>query len=150
MAFLRAPDGSWRLECAKSESELAEFAAHWKMRRSTALAALALGVRVRECLGFYLWIISAGRTCEQQQDLEAAGRPAASCNISTHVIDSPARLATGFDIRGPVFDEPIIWHSIGTIAQALALRWGGGSRILSNGLPEDLNHFDEGPRSVTG
>jgi len=156
MSLKRWLDGSMVLENPASHADFCEFVAEWQVTETLAAKAMALGCRFTEGGGFALRIISGGRTCEQQNRLRAAGRPAASCARSTHVLEG-GRLATGFDIATPTGVGPpgspsadLVWRTIGALAQLEGLRWGGGSDILVSGVPTDPNHFDLGPREVTG
>lgn len=94
-----------------------------------------------EGTGHGLQIISGYRTCEEQQLLGERGRPAAPCDVSTHV-SCPA---TGADLRVSGFATRQLKLELGRAAQLAGLRWGGGSEI-QDGIPLDWNHVDLGPR----
>lgn len=90
-----------------------------------------------------LQIISGFRTCEEQEQLAREGRPAAPCELSTHV----ACPATGADLRilGS-FPGQNQKQAFGAAAATAGLRWGGGSSRDESGIPSDWNHVDLGPR----
>jgi len=93
-----------------------------------------------------LLIISGFRSREEQDALEAAGRPTAPFDLSTHTTCP----ATGADLRigdlpgSQVPEELKRWF--GSLAAVSGLRWGGGSS-RTNGIPSDWNHVDLGPRN---
>lgn len=99
-----------------------------------------------------LFIISGFRTCEQQAELKAKGRPAAPCDRSTHT-SCPA---TGADVWSaaaqethlPGIPDPSRGSRLAlvSIAESVGLRVGGGGPVDSGGLPVDWNHWDLGPR----
>ena len=89
-----------------------------------------------------LSIISGFRTCEEQEALEAAGQPAAPCDLSTHV-SCPATGADLLTLPFPVVSVKARFLAEGTLA---GLRVGGGSPVDSAGIPSDWNHVDLGPR----
>lgn len=87
-------------------------------------------------------IISGYRTRAEQDALRRRGRPAASDDTSTHRTCP----STGVDVSlgfGVVQTEKQIW---GRILFMNGLRWGGGSKLDSNGIPSDWQHVDLGPR----
>ena len=87
-------------------------------------------------------IISGARTRAQQRSLGRAGRPTAPDELSTH----RSCPATGVDISlgfAPTRVQKAIW---GRIAVLNGLRWGGGGRVDSGGIPVDWGHVDRGPR----
>jgi hypothetical protein len=88
------------------------------------------------------WIISGARTCQQQLALRAAGRPATSCELSTHV----SVPATGADLFIGGLPSPAIKATFGRLVVFAGLRWGGGSPVDDIGIPSDWNHVDLGPR----
>jgi hypothetical protein len=93
--------------------------------------------------GRRLEIISGYRTCGDQERLEAAGRPAAPCHLSTHTT-SPA---TGADVSIGFGPTTAMKARLGALAVWNELRWGGGSPVdPQTGIPSDWNHFDLGPR----
>lgn len=89
-----------------------------------------------------LRIISGYRTAEEQDDLRASGRPAAPDEASTH----RSCPATGADLDLPFTADPYAKLELGRLSQLVGLRWGGGSRLDSKGIPVDWNHVDLGPR----
>lgn len=108
--------------------------------------AQRLVVMIREfekITGHRLQIISGHRSCAEQYRLRREGRPAAPCELSTHVI-CPAE---GADLRIPgVFPTSHIKQEFGAAAILAGLRWGGGSEEDDRGIPSDWNHVDTGPR----
>lgn len=89
-------------------------------------------------------IISGHRTCEEQQRLQDAGRPAAPCELSNHVLCP----ALAVDIRIEGLPTPSLKTVLGRIVTLERLRWGGGSRVdPKTSIPEDWNHIDTGPRT---
>lgn len=90
-----------------------------------------------------LVIISGFRTCDQQADLEASGRPAASCDRSTHTWCP----ASGMDVwLSSAAENRGVRLALLTMAEAEGLRVGGGGPVDAEGLPVDWNHWDLGPR----
>ena len=101
--------------------------------------------RAAGTLPFDVFIISGYRSCEEQQALAAAGRPAADCHLSTHVATCPA---TGADVKLSVPALPMIQAQFGQAVVFAGLRWGGGSPVdPETGIPSDWNHVDLGPVS---
>jgi len=86
-------------------------------------------------------IISGFRMAEKQLRLEAAGRPAAPVELSTHTTCP----ATGADLSIGFLPPKLLKFELGHQMTLQGLRWGGGSAVV-NELPEDWNHFDLGPR----
>jgi len=87
-------------------------------------------------------LISGHRTAQEQRNLGRAGRPAARDDLSTHRTCP----ATGADISlgfGTTRVQKAIW---GRIVTMNGLRWGGGGRVDSGGIPFDWGHVDLGPR----
>jgi uncharacterized protein YcbK (DUF882 family) len=89
-----------------------------------------------------LEIISGARTIAQQNALRLRGRPTAPNDRSTH-LTCPA---TGADIQILGLVSVDMKQSFVRMAQANGLRVGGGSAIDKNGIPDDWNHVDLGPR----
>jgi len=88
-------------------------------------------------------IISGYRTAAEQRRLARQGRPTAPDAISTH----RSCPATGVDVSlgfGVARVEKAIWGRIVTLN---GLRWGGGGRVDSGGIPFDWGHVDRGPRA---
>lgn len=97
-------------------------------------------------LPFKLLLVSGFRTRSEQDALSKAG-DAAPFDRSTHTTCP----ATGMDLQVVGWSKknapPEIRRVFGTAAQAVGLRWGGGSRADERtGLPVDWNHVDLGPR----
>jgi len=98
----------------------------------------------RSLTGHDFEAISGFRTCRQQEQLAARGRPAAPCDVSTHT-SCPA---TGMDFRlGGLFGSDVVKSLFGSAAVQAGLRWGGGSPLdPETNIPSDWNHVDLGPR----
>lgn len=95
-------------------------------------------------LPFDISIISGYRTAEEQLELEAAGRPTAPDELSTH----RSCPATGADLRVGVAVTDAVKATLGREAITVGLRWGGGSPIdPRTGIPSDWNHVDLGRRA---
>lgn len=91
--------------------------------------------------GTFPVVISGYRTEAEQATLIRQGRGAPD-HLSTH----RSWPATGLDLsigRTPTYAEKALF---GGLAQAVGLRWGGGSALDENGQPWDWNHVDGGPR----
>jgi len=93
-------------------------------------------------LGFPISIISGWRSCEEQKQLAEAGRPTATCALSTHVASCPA---TGVDLWPGVVPVVSVRARMGAEGVFAGLRWGGGGPVDQDGQPLDWNHFDLGP-----
>ncbi len=108
------------------------------------LAGLLLLVRRQWLLetGRPFEIISGHRTCAEQLALKEIGRPATSCDLSTHV----AFPSQGADLFLGGLPSPAIKATFGRIVVLTGLRWGGGSPVDGLGIPSDWNHVDRGPR----
>lgn len=151
------------------ESDPCELSREWitDVRVTTLLLVLiSLMKRDPRLQGIYwgLKIISGFRTLAEQEELRRQGRPTADPDKSTH-LSCPA---TGVDLRLEEHMDPendlgdrSLWLAIGELAEAIGLRWGGGSPNASwwrpqdapGGIgrvrayfPSDFNHFDLGPR----
>jgi len=88
-------------------------------------------------------IISGHRTGAEQAALGRAGRPTARDDLSTH----RSCPATGVDISLGAFPTRVQKATWGRIAVLNGLRWGGGGRVDSGGIPIDWGHVDRGPRT---
>jgi len=119
-----------------------ELVDRWLISLELAQKLKAVAARLEQRLSFVL--ISGYRTCLEQQALAAAGRPAASCDRSTHT-SCPS---TGADIwiEGGRSGSLIDVIDLGLAAEREGLRWGGGSARDQSGIPFDWNHLDLGPR----
>lgn len=113
-----------------------------RVRADVAFKIAALQIVFVWYEGILPEVISGYRTATAQAGLERAGRPAARDDLSTHRSDP----ATGVDLSLGPFPTQQQKITLGRIAEAIGLRWGGGSPIV-NGIPTDWNHFDVGPRS---
>ncbi len=89
-------------------------------------------------------IISGHRSIEKQMELKRQGRPAADPLVSNHT-SCPA---TAVDVRIGFAPTRVLKATLGRLAVAEGLRWGGGSPVDSGGIPSDWNHLDLGPRST--
>mgnify|MGYP000105578445 CR=1 FL=1 len=143
-------NGAWELKPFENGCDIALFSTGWSLRPELVCRLGALGGAWRDEMGSTLWLFSGGRTCMEQERLAAEGRPAASCEVSTHVIGPLRRFATGADVG---FDRTLTTPELvrfGQMAECLGLRWGGGSDKDYSGIPFDFAHVDLGPRSQTG
>jgi len=95
-----------------------------------------------------LTIISGERTCAQQEALGRAGRPAASCKLSTHVVSKSGPCgATGADLWTTPTPVTAVKHRFAAAMTFAGLRVGGGSPVdPRTGLFSDWNHVDLGPK----
>lgn len=124
-----------------AESRLCALATRWKI---SGELSIRLG-RMAQALTFPALIISGYRSEQEQEALRRAGRPTAPSHLSTH-LTCPA---TGADLKLiTVVKLPTlaVKKHFGAAAAAAGLRWGGGSKIGSDGTPEDWHHVDLGPR----
>lgn len=122
--------------------KLEDLIRRWQIDPRLACVLVEKQADIEARVGRQLEIISGYRTCAQQEALERQGRPAAPCDVSTHV-SCPA---TGVDIRlgfAPTQAQKLI---CGAILVYAGLRWGGGGPVDSDRIPVDWNHFDLGPR----
>lgn len=122
-----------------SAEQLCAMARKWKIDLNLAFALHRMAKNNQQ---FGISIISGFRTCEEQQRLEAQGRPAAPCDVSTHT-SCPA---TGADLQPSVAVNDYVKAQLGVSAALAGLRWGGGSPVSREGIPVDWNHVDLGPR----
>ena len=150
--LIKLLNGYWELRPVASERDLIIISSHWRIRPDLTRLVTQLGGWIKAAYGVRAWIVSGGRSCERQ--IELSNEPnsmATTCELSTHVVHPTERpWATGVDIG---FDRKMTdqeWRCIGSYAQSIGLRWGGGSPILPSGVPVDAIHFDLGPRSQTG
>jgi len=94
-------------------------------------------------------IISGLRSCERQADLTAEGLMTAPCGLSTHIVGVATpigKLATGVDISFGFAPTNAQKLAVGAIVEAAGLRWGGGAKRDSNGIPvgHEWAHIDLG------
>lgn len=121
------------------ETDYCQLARAWQLQQILAWNL----VRMTRRLEFAVSIISGHRSCEQQEALRREGRPAAPCDVSTHVV-CPAQ---GADLLPGVAPTNAVKARFGEAALSVGLRWGGGSPIdPETGIPSDWNHVDMGPR----
>ena len=121
-----------------------EVAKEWSIRGELAIRLAHMERIFKNATGHDLQIISGFRTCAKQMDLGTQGRPAAPCELSTHVICP----AMGADLRvAGAFPSRTVKQAFGNSAVLAGLRWGGGSERDENGIPSDWNHVDLGPRT---
>ncbi len=123
------------------ETDPCQLSSRWtiSLELSRKLVAMATGIP------FGLTIYSGMRSAALQDSLREAGRPTAANDRSTH-LSCPA---TGADVRfttGAANLEPQSRAQFGLAAQMAGLRWGGGGSIGDDGIPNDWNHLDLGPR----
>lgn len=118
----------------------------WWLRWGISLnLALRLMHMAAELAPIPVNIISGYRTPEEQNKLRAEGRPTAANDRSTH-LSCPA---TGADLSLPTLATIDSTKALlGRAATFAGLRWGGGSRPNSAGIPGDWNHVDLGPREA--
>ena len=121
------------------ETDPCGLAAKWGISNELAFGLVRFS-RLAEDLG--LSIFSGARTCAEQTALKAQGRPAASCDVSTHV-SCPATGADLLTTPVPLVSVKARFLAAGTLA---GLRVGGGSPVGADGIPSDWNHVDLGPR----
>ncbi len=124
------------------ETDPCQLARTWGLDLRLARKLVAFS-RLAGDLG--LSIDSGARTCAEQMALKDAGRPAAPCHVSTHVVGPGRPCSTGADLLttpAPVTAVKARFLAEGTLA---GLRVGGGSRTVL-GIPIDWNHVDLGPR----
>lgn len=87
-------------------------------------------------------IISGWRSRNEQRQLSRQGRPTAPDDISTH----RSCPATGVDISLGLLPSTFLKVTWGFHAVRRGLRWGGGGKLDSDGIPVDWQHVDTGPR----
>lgn len=127
--------GAQELNCTDSLEEFCAFGRRWKLEPNITRRILILGMRVRRDLGFRLWILSGGRSSEEQArllrlweagDPRVVHRPARG---SLHLVGAAADIGTDFTLSAGQ------WEIVGTMAETLRLQWGGR-------FPDpDNNHF---------
>lgn len=123
--------------------EACALAIRWKITESLSLKLIRASNAFAFHTGLPVRIISGFRTRKRQAELEAAGRPTAPDDLSTH----RSCPATGADVRILEFVSDDIKLSWIFFANNEGLRTGGGSRPLpGRAFPRDWNHVDEGPR----
>lgn len=89
-----------------------------------------------------VWIISGYRSRLEQLRLSRQGRQTAPDELSTHRTCP----ATGLDISLGAFPSKERKQFWGQMVESNGLRWGGGSERDEQGIPEDWQHVDRGPR----
>lgn len=115
----------------------------WRVRLDVVERILRMARLFEGETGRPVTIISGYRSPEKQRALRRQGRPAADPARSTHT-SCPA---TGMDVTIGIAPTRVLKATLGRIAFEAGLRWGGGSRADSGGIPSDWNHFDVGPRA---
>lgn len=137
-------------------AEPCELAERWRIAPALATKLRRAADRVSRAGLGELFIISGYRTCEQQAELEAAGRPTAPCDRSTHTscpatgADVWCAAAQPTEIPGTRIDVSRgARFTVVSICESVGLRVGGGGPVDSGGLPIDWNHVDLGPRPVS-
>lgn len=120
--------------------EVCAFSARWRISQLLAIRLHTVALNVP----FGLDIISGWRSCAEEEQLKAQGRPAIPCDESTHT-SCPA---TGADVYPTIAVTNAIKATLGHAAIMAGLRWGGGSPVdPQTGIPSDWNHLDLGPRT---
>lgn len=109
------------------------FQQAWGLIPDLAMRVLALGYYSRALFGLNLYIISGKRSDAKQLELQREQptryrNPAVAS--SHHLTGRAADLGADFQLSSNQ------WESIGLVAEALGLRWGGRFRV------PDQNHFD--------
>ena len=120
------------------DADPCDIAARWGITLNLATRLVMIATK----LPFGLMIISGSRSCEEQDALRESGRPAAACDLSTHVAPCPA---TGADVWPAIGVDDGVKVMIGREALIAGLRWGGGSPLDALAIPTDWNHLDLGP-----
>lgn len=115
----------------------------WGIAGELAVRLMLMADNFQRRTGAGLSIISGFRSSAEQRELEAAGRPAAPDELSTH----RSCPATGADLRPELAVTTSVKILFGEAAAMSGLRWGGGSPLDGDGIPTDWNHVDLGPRS---
>lgn len=123
--------------------ELYDLVTEWKIHPEIAQRFRIIRDALKFETGRTLSIISGHRTCREQMELAAEGRPAAPCDRSNHTV-CPS-LAIDVRISGLVTDR--LKADLGRLAVSQGLRWGYGPPNEA-GIPEGWNHLDFGPRST--
>lgn len=124
-------------------SDCCALAQRWGVSLEVLLRLIIAAIKFRARTGRKVLIISGFRTAAEQEALRIAGRPTAPDELSTH----RSFPATGIDVS--FSGEPLsnaskaLW---GAEVIEAGLRWGGGSKLDSNGIPTDWQHVDIGPR----
>lgn len=118
-----------------------ELARVWTISIDLAVHLVQMAQRFHQATGHELFMRSGHRSCAEQLQLEQRGRPAAPCELSTHVICP----AIGADLDMDGYPANALRVAFGDAAMQSGLRWGGGSPA-ENGIPSDWNHVDLGPR----
>ncbi len=119
-----------------AETDSCDLARRWGIADELARRIVAMATSAVD-LG--LIIISGFRSCEQQEDLARAGRPAAPCDLSTHTL-CPAIGADLWTTPAPVTAVRARFVAAATLA---GLRVGGGGPVDPlTGIPQDWNHVD--------
>lgn len=124
-------------------SDCCALAQRWGVSLEVLLRLVIAAIKFRARTGRKVLIISGFRTLAEQEALKQAGRPTAAPNLSTHM----SFPATGIDVSfsgAPLSNaSKALW---GAEVIEAGLRWGGGSKLDSNGIPTDWQHVDVGPR----
>lgn len=131
-----------RIDPEAPGTAVCDMADRWQIHYQLAWGLFSMS----RMLPFGISIISGYRTPERQRELlNDPDATAAPVDRSTHT-SCPA---TGADLRPhvDVIDDQVK-RAIGSAAQMVGLRWGGGARRV-NGIPvgNEWRHVDLGPRS---
>lgn len=125
--------------------EACKLVLQWGIHPILAEHFLRIAAQVERETGRKLTIISGWRSANEQASLKTAGRPTADPDLSNH-LTCPA---TAIDVRLGVSNQLLTSTQkqiFGRIVTESGLRWGGGSKPDSKGIPSDWNHIDMGPR----
>ncbi len=123
-------------------SDPCALAVRWAVSPDTMGRVVSSAAQYTAETGLPVEIISGARTSAEQKSLGRSGRPTAPDELSTH----RSCPATGVDVSlgfAPTRVQKAIW---GRIVVLNGLRWGGGGRVDSGGIPFDWPHVDRGPR----
>lgn len=123
-------------------SDPCEIARRWLVRQDVIERVVRGAHQFKAETGRDVEIISGYRSPEKQRALKAQGRPAADPDVSNHT-SCPA---TAVDLRIGFAPTRAMKATLGRVMSMEGLRWGGGSKPDSGGIPSDWNHFDMGPR----
>lgn len=134
-----------RIRSEWNAQQLCAFATKWRIDWNLALALQRMTCMLEQELRG-IAIISGWRSCAEQRRLEQEGRPAASCETSTHT----SAVATGADLQLLIAKTNVTKARLGYYVAMAGLRWGGGGPVdPQTGIPLDWNHVDLGPRQYT-
>jgi len=122
--------------------EICQQADRWGVDPRVLTLATVAALRFERQTGRSVRIISGFRSESEQADLRKRGRPTAPDDLSTHRTCP----ATGIDVSLGALPSRVLKATWGLIVTEVGLRWGGGSKVDSGGIPTDWAHLDSGPR----